>query len=80
MLLSHWQASVERGFSVNKEIEENNLLERSVICQHQVCDYVASVGGLTHVEISNAMLASAASARQAYTAHLAEENKKKKAA
>ena len=71
---------MERGFSINREVEETNLLERSIISQRQVCDYVTSVGGLPHVDVSNAMLASAASARQAYCAHLEEERRRKKAA
>ena len=33
LLLSHGQASVERGFSVNKETEVENLLEHSLVVQ-----------------------------------------------
>lgn len=31
LMLSHGQASVERGFSVNKEIEIENLSEHSLV-------------------------------------------------
>ena len=33
LLLSHGQASVERGFSVNKEVMVQNLAEQSLISQ-----------------------------------------------
>ena len=31
MILSHGQSSIERGFSINKEILDNNLQEKSLI-------------------------------------------------
>ena len=46
LLLSHGQASVERGFSVNKEIEVENLLKHSLVAQRTICDYVEAVGGV----------------------------------
>ena len=39
LLLSHGQASVEWGFSVNKEIEVENLLKHSLVAQRTICDY-----------------------------------------
>ncbi|KAJ4945774.1 hypothetical protein JOQ06_023452 [Pogonophryne albipinna] len=38
LLLSHGQATVERGFSVNKEVETVNLLEESLEAQRLICD------------------------------------------
>ena len=46
LLLSHGQASVEWGFSVNKEIEVENLLKHSLVAQRTICDYVEAVGGV----------------------------------
>ena len=46
LVLSHGQASVERGFSVNKEIEVENLPEHSLVAQRTICDYVEVVSGV----------------------------------
>ena len=45
-MLSHGQASVEWGFSVNKEIEVENLPEHSLVVQRTICDYVEVVSGV----------------------------------
>ena len=42
MILSRGQSSSERGFSVNKEILDNNLQERSLISQRLVYDHFTS--------------------------------------
>ena len=47
LVLSHGQASVERGFSVNKEIEIENLKEQSLVAQRLICDHVKAVDGLS---------------------------------
>ena len=36
LLLSHGQASVERGFSVNKEVSVEHLAETSLIAQRTI--------------------------------------------
>ena len=36
MILSHEQSSIERGFSINKEILDNNLQEKSLISQRLI--------------------------------------------
>ena len=78
LLLSHGQASVERGFSINKEIEVENLAEESVVAQRVICDTVMSLGGIHNVDISKSLLASAAAARQQYINHLEEKNAEEK--
>ena len=40
LLLSHGQATVERGFSTNKQVEVENLQEQSFVAQRLVCDQV----------------------------------------
>jgi len=77
LLLSHGQATVERGFSVNKEVETCNMQEDTVIAQRLICDYVTVCGGVLKVPLSKEMLASAASARSRYRMHLEEEKRKK---
>ena len=76
LLLSHGQASVERGFSVNKQVEDDNLAERSVVARRLVCDFVASSGGISGVEVTKPLLQCAASAHQQYKAFLEEEKRK----
>ena len=39
MILSHGQSSIERGFSINKEILDNNLQEKSLILQGLIYDH-----------------------------------------
>ncbi|KAJ8388000.1 hypothetical protein AAFF_G00147910 [Aldrovandia affinis] len=63
LLLSHGQATVERGFSVNKEVEICNMQEDTVIAQCLICDYVTVCVGVLKVPLSKEMLASAASPR-----------------
>ena len=56
LILSHGQATVERGFSVNKEVEVENLKEHTLVAQRIVCDHVNSVGGVLKVELSKPLL------------------------
>uniref|UniRef100_A0A1A8VGL2 Uncharacterized protein n=1 Tax=Nothobranchius furzeri TaxID=105023 RepID=A0A1A8VGL2_NOTFU len=42
LLLSHGQATVERGFSVNREVEACNIKEETVEAQRLVCDQVGA--------------------------------------
>ena len=80
LVLSHGQASVEQGFSVNKEIEVENLHEHSLVAQHIICDHLRAVGGVLNVPITKKLLAAAASSRQKYEKYLQEERDKKKTA
>ena len=77
LILSHGQASVERGFSVNKQLEVENLQERSLISQRLVQDHEQSVGGVLAVSISKPPLLSAAGAGQKYSSYLDEQKRKK---
>nr|XP_033499290.1 uncharacterized protein LOC117267472 [Epinephelus lanceolatus] len=63
LLLSHGQATVERGFSVNKEVETCNLLDESLEALRLICDEVSGCGGILKVPLTKELLASAASAR-----------------
>ena len=42
MILSHGQSSIECGFSINKEILDNNLQEKSPISQRLIYDHFTS--------------------------------------
>ena len=77
LFLSHGQASVERGFSINKEISVENMAEQTLIAQRVIKDHLINVGGVSKVLLSKELLASASSARQRYQTHLDEEKKEK---
>src|ERR1043165_4467954 len=78
LLLPHGQASVERGFSFNRQIEVKNRSEDSYVAQRIVCDHIENVGGLLNVDINSEMLHAACGARARYQAFL--DNKKKEKA
>ena len=44
-----WSTTVERGFSVNKEVTIENLSEQSLVAQRTIVDHVRSVGGVLNV-------------------------------
>ena len=77
LLLSHGQASVERGFSINKEISVENMTAQTLISQRVIKDHLLNVGGVTKVSLTKELLVSASHARQRYQAHLDEEKRKK---
>ena len=77
LVLSHGQAQVERGFSVNKETMTENLTERAAIAKRLVCDHVCSVGGILKVDLNHGLLASVSSARGKYRKYLEEQKAEK---
>ena len=79
LTLSHGQATVERGFSSNKEVMVENLAQHSLVAQRVICDHVHSVGGVLNVAFSKELLLSAASARQRYHAVLDEKKRENEA-
>ena len=80
LLLSHGQATVERGFSINKEIEVDNLRDESSIAQRVICDHLHNVGGLQKVELDKKLLLSASAARRKYQDYLDEQKRNKQLA
>ena len=62
---------------MNKQLEVENLQERSFISQKLVQGHVQSVGGVFVVSISKPLLLSAAGARQKYSSYLDEQKRKK---
>ena len=73
LILSHRQATVERGFSINSQLVVENLQEASVVSQRVVYDVIATAGGLCDVRITKSMLSYAQGARQHYMAYLEDE-------
>ena len=80
LVLSHGQASVERGFSVNKEIEVENLKDQNLVAQRLVCDHVKVEGGVLNVAITKPLMVSVAMARNRYEHYLEEQRQTKKSA
>lgn len=70
LILSHGQATVERGFSVNKEVECENMKEKTLVAQRLVYDHIKQVDGVLNVHITNQLIVSAANARQKYQTYL----------
>ena len=56
LILSHGQASVERGFSVNKQLTVENKKENTYSAQRLVYDAVKQAGGAKHVHIGKKMI------------------------
>ena len=73
LLLSHGQASVERSFSVNKEITTLHMSEKTLIGSRLVKDHINSVGGVLNVCITKKMMMYCASARGKYQIYLDNE-------
>ena len=72
LLLSHGQASVERGFSVNKELVVENQSEQTA-AKRMIKDHIIHVNGVTNVEITYSMVLAARSARAKYANYLAQQ-------
>ncbi|XP_041865260.1 uncharacterized protein LOC121654920 [Melanotaenia boesemani] len=77
LLLSHGQASVERGFSVNKEVESENMQEDTIVTHRLICDYVAMHGGVTQVPLTKELMAAVGAARSKYRLFLDQERTRK---
>ena len=73
LVLSHGQASVERGFSVNKELEVENLANQSLVAQRLMCDHINAVGGIFNVSITQPLLTSCSAARKRYERYLEQQ-------
>ena len=75
--LSHGQASIERGFSFNKELLVENLYEESIFCQRMVYNHVNSTWkSITEIPITNATLESCKLAHSRYATALKEKKEK----
>ena len=79
LLLSHGQASVERGFSVNKELVIENQSKQTLAARRIIKDHIIHVDGVTNVEITRNVVARSAKARHAnYLAQQKEEQEAQK--
>ncbi|XP_034246267.1 uncharacterized protein LOC117648128 [Thrips palmi] len=73
--LSHGNASLERGFSVNREVEVENQKNDSLVAQRQVYDGVMAAGGIQSVKITKEMISKVRLSRSEYMSSLEERRR-----
>lgn len=79
LVLSHGQATVERGFSVNKQITVENKKECTYHSQRLLIDTVRDAGGSLNITITTELIVSCKSARIRYEEYLKyNESRKRK--
>ena len=75
--MSHWQASVKQGFSINKSLLVENLSKESLISQRIIYDHMKVNNLQSHeLEIMPAVRKSVKSSRQQYGTYLEEQKRK----
>lgn len=77
LVLSHGQATVERGFSVNRQVSVENLKEISYVPQRIVYDAVSKTGGNLNIVITKELCRSVLAAHNRYRAFLEDKKKKR---
>ncbi|CAH0549771.1 unnamed protein product [Brassicogethes aeneus] len=77
LILSHGNAAVERGFSVNKECLVENQKEASLIAQRHVYDAVMERGGILKTEVNQSMVHAFQNSHSRYTEMLKEQRQRK---
>lgn len=83
LILSHGQASVERGFSINKDLLKCNMSQKTLIAERIVTDSVKIKLGeedkhkVYNINISNKLLMNCRAARMRYQQHLDEVQRMK---
>ena len=77
LILSHGNASVESGFSVNEQLLVENLEELSIISERLLCDYILSCGGPLLVLIDKPLLKAVRGSCQRYKFYLEDQRKEK---
>ena len=77
--LSHGQADIERGFSVNKELLIENMKQKSLVSQRTVCDQLSDyTNQLQEYKIEKKLFLSCKNARMRYENHYVKKAKKRK--
>ena len=73
LLLSHGQAEVERGFSINKHTIQDNLSNDGLTAKRVVGDFIRKSGGIDKIKITPQMIVSCASSRSRYREFLRQQ-------
>jgi hypothetical protein len=77
LIMSHGQASVERGFSVNKELMSDNMKMDTLVGLRRVHDFVMFHGGILNVSLNKDLMKAAASGRANYMIHLEKQRQER---
>ena len=77
LLLSHGQSTVERSFSVNKDVSKQNISKHNLVTRRIVKDHIHHVEGLRGVIITKELLNSTQCGRHCYHAYLEERQTEK---
>lgn len=75
MILSHGNATVESGFSINKQMLVENQMERSLVARRQVYDEILNAGGTLNIDITNKLKSSCKNAHFRYNQFLEEQKR-----
>ena len=75
LVLSHGQATVERGFSTNKQVMEYNQSEGALKARRVIKDHLNHVGGTLNVVLDDELRKAVNSARNKYRTADAEKKK-----
>ena len=75
LVLSHGQAAVERGFSINKHCSMVNQSEDSLVARRFVRDHTNYAGGIENVIVTPGMVTDCKAASRKYNAHLEEKKR-----
>ena len=67
LLLTHQQTSIERGFSVNKQVEVDSLCQDMFITWKIVHNHIFSVGEIMCVDITKGLITSCQGSRSRYS-------------
>ena len=78
LLLSHGQAQVEMGFSVNKQALEVNQSAGSLIARRLIKDHLRFIDGIDNFTITDELLKSCSQAHSRYQQHLKEQDSNRK--
>ena len=66
LTLSHGNAEVESGFSINADVLVTNMQEESVVAQRQVYDGIHASGGLLNININASLMSYVRSSHSTY--------------
>lgn len=80
LILSHGNAGLERGFSINKELLVENLTQKSLVAQRMVYDAVTAAGGEHEIVIDKEMIHAARNAHGLYKEDLERRAAERRAA
>ena len=78
LMLSHGNATVESGFSVNKNILVENLHEKFLVAQRQVYDTIKHLGAVTELALNNKIRKCVQNTYKSYMEFLKREKQKSK--